>query len=144
MDEERVVPVLEGVTWEPNGPSAVLVQNDRAVACLALDPHRHDPDERTVVLVWQGCSFVAMGDPNDEGRHAHRLYGAGLDGLLWAGEVVNSSWIHERPTRGQPSLRHFVVPTKEALVEVMAATVGVVRTVGPTAEAALRTLACES
>lgn len=135
MDEEQVVPVLDGVRWEPNAPRAVLVQNDEATACLALRPHLDDPDDRVVVLRWTGCSFAAMGEPNDEGRHAHRLYEAGLEGLLWAGEVLNSSWILQRPQRQAP-LRHFVVPTKEALVEVVGETVEVARTSGPTAVAA--------
>ena len=140
--DERVVPVLPGVEWEPNEPRAVLVQDDRGRACLALAAHFADPDDRCVVFVWTGCHRVVMGSPNDEALDRHRLYGTGLQELLWTGEVEGSSWIEELAAMAaRPPAKHYVVPTKEAVIEVVADDIAVLRLDGPTADAALEALA---
>ncbi len=74
-----------------------------------------------------------MHPPNDAAISGHRLYGRGLDQVLWAGEVLDSEWTAdlERRNRVHPShqperfseLRHFVLPLKEDTVEVVARSV---------------------
>lgn len=78
---------------------------------------------------------------NDEARHHHRLYPAGLNGLLWLGEVESSERLAEiSATVASHALRHFVVPLKEDTVEVFAEEVNIMRLAGPTAQAALQAL----
>ena len=53
---ERVVDFPIGVRWEPNAPDSVLVCESLR-ACLAVEPHFDDEDERMVVLVWERCAW---------------------------------------------------------------------------------------
>lgn len=139
--DENVVPVFEGLEWDPNAPDAVLIQNDQGTACLALNAHHADSDRRAVVLVWSGCHRVVMGSPNDEAVHHHRLADAELRNVTWVGEVENSAWIDElAPMSYRPPTRHFVVRTKEQVVEVVANDMSIVRNPGPTTDAALEAL----
>ena len=112
----RVVPILEGIEWEPNAPLARFIADDEGFAVLLLQPHFHDPVTSLVVIFWTGVVDSQFGGPNDEGLHRHPLYDDGLSGLLWAGAVFEIE-----PTDG---LRRFIVPTKEAVVEVWARQVG--------------------
>lgn len=118
---ERVVPIDLDVRWEPNAPEAVLVVTDLGVARLTLEPHPDDPDRPPVVLTWLRVVASRFGPYNDEGIHHHPLWAAGLRDVLWAGEVLDSSWmtavsgaVYMAPAH------HFVVRTKEAVVEVLA------------------------
>ncbi|SOD73917.1 hypothetical protein SAMN05892883_3109 [Jatrophihabitans sp. GAS493] len=113
----RVVPILKGLRWEPNAPEAEFAVSDSGLACLVLRAHPDDADQNKVALYWTGVSSAAFGDPNDEGLGSHPLYGHGLEGLLWAGEVDKSDG-----TR-----RHFLVPTKEGLAEVWAHAIDAIR-----------------
>jgi hypothetical protein len=102
---EQVVSLDLGLTWEPNAPDAVLLAPDNEDARLAMRPHPNDPDRSMIVLRWVGTVRASLSAPNDEARHHHRLYGAGLRDLLWAGEVLDSEWTHEllaydRPVSG--------------------------------------------
>lgn len=108
----RVVPILEGVEWEPNVPSARFVADDEGFVALLLQPHFNDPDSSLVAIFWTGVVDSQFGGPNDEGRHRHPLYDYGLSRLLWAGEVFETE-----PTR---EVRRFIIPTKESVVEVRA------------------------
>jgi hypothetical protein len=139
--DEKVVPVFEGLTWEPNAPDAVLIQNDWGTACLGLNAHFSDTDTRAVVMVWSGCHRAVMGSPNDEAVHVHRLADAGLRTVRWAGEVKNSAWVEELALLAhQPPTRHFIVLTKERVVEVVADSMSVKRIPGPTIHAARQAL----
>jgi hypothetical protein len=71
-----------------------------------------------------------MEPPNDEARHGHRLWDAGLCDVLWFGEVSDSALIadlerrnrvhsHHDPRRFD-GLRHWIVPLKGSVVEVVA------------------------
>jgi hypothetical protein len=121
---ERVVPIELGVTWEPNAPDAALSVADYGPARLVLDAHFDDTDQSQVVLVFSRVLAARYGPYNDEGLHHHRLYDAGLAGLLWAGEVLDSAWIAEVvPAVAVTAIEakhHFIIVTKEALVEVLA------------------------
>lgn len=128
---QRVDLVALDVRWEPNAPDAVLARSDRGGATLALRAHPDDDDQRTVILSWTGCVAAVDGPYNDEARHRHPLYGIGLMGVLWIGEVHRSVWletissaIHPNAARG---LRHFVLPLKERTIEVAARAVEVSR-----------------
>jgi hypothetical protein len=112
----RIVPILEGIDWEPNAPHARFLADDEGFAALLLQAHPDDPGSSPVVFYWNGVIDSQFGGPNDEGRHRHPLYGAGLSGLLWAGEVIDDG-----PSRG---IRHFIIPTKEAVAEVRARQIG--------------------
>jgi hypothetical protein len=101
---------------------------DDATATLTLRAHRDDVDQRSVTLVWAGALASRFGPYNDEALPYHRLYVAGLRGLLWSGEVLNSAWLAEvAPAVFRPPAHHYVVPTKEALVEVLADGLSVLR-----------------
>jgi hypothetical protein len=118
---ERVQPLDLGVTWEPNAPEATLTTADNGTARLVMRAHQDDPDPRLVCLSWTGAQAVRFGPYNDEGLRHHPLYKRGLGEVLWAGEVIDSSWREEVKTGVyRAPHRHFVVPTKEALVEVLA------------------------
>jgi hypothetical protein len=58
---EQVTSLDLVVTWEPNAPGAVLMAANDGRACLAMEPHPSDSDERAVVLRWEGCQAASMG-----------------------------------------------------------------------------------
>ena len=143
---ERVVPSLAGIRWEPNAPAAVLIVTDDELAALALRPHPDDTGDDCVVLVWSGTWEAAMGAPNDEALPGHRLYQRGLAELRWAGLVEDSERIArlEQANRAHPrldlerfaQLRHYILPLKEGVVEVIAETVSLQRRPGTPLHAA--------
>lgn len=134
---DRVSPLDVGARWEPNAPDAVLVSNDAGDACLALEPHVDDEDRRVVVLRWSGCASASMGAPNDEARHTHALYDAGLRDVLWAGEVADSSALRRVASAVHRAPRHhYIVLLKEGVVEVLADEWQLLRFDGPTSAAA--------
>jgi hypothetical protein len=113
---ERVVPLELGVTWEPNAPRATLRSSDLGNACLTLKAHPDDHDQRDVVITFDRCRAAAQLPFNDEAMHLHPLYARGLREVLWAGEVLDSTWLPSR----RASSRHFVFPLKECVVELLA------------------------
>ena len=118
---EHVLPYELGVEWEPNAPEASFTVTDRGAARLSLNVHPDDDDPSLVVLAWSGVQATRFGPYNDEGLRHHKLYDAGLSGLLWSGEVEDSLWLAEVSNAvAVPAAHHFVVVTKEALVEVLA------------------------
>lgn len=118
---ERVVPLDLGVRWEPNAPDASLLVDDSGVARLRLQPAPDEADGLPVLLTWSGVQAVRFGPYNDEGLGFHPLYDSGLSALREVGEVIDSSWLAEvAPAVFRPAAHHFIVPTKEALVEVLA------------------------
>jgi hypothetical protein len=127
---QRVIMIDPVHEWEPNDPGARLVATDGGDARLTLRSHPNDDDERDVVFVWSGCRLAQMGGPNDEAIEGHRLWDCGLASVSWLGEVVDSELIAslERQNRVHPrhdprrfsDLRHWVVLTKETVVEVVA------------------------
>lgn len=138
---ETVVASTVDVSWEPNVPHAVVVSNDTGRACLVIEPHFDDEDQRKVVLVWTGCQAVRTSPCNDEARHLHPLYQRGLRDLPWLGEVENSQWLASNASLvTEPARRHFVVPLKECLVEVLADDLLVQRLAGSTGDAVLAAL----
>jgi hypothetical protein len=148
---ERVRSVKLPVEWCPGAPEAILVAADLgAGAVLALEPHPDDPDQRCVVLSWPSAQAASMEPPNAEALAGHRLYNRGLKKIDWCGEVMNSAWIadlirrNEVHDRHDPALfaglRHYIVPLKESVVEVVATSIGVHRVAGATREAALAAL----
>ena len=113
---ERVVPLELGVTWEPNAPRATLQSSDLGNACLTLKAHPDDHDQRDVVITFDRCRAAAQLPFNDEAVHLHPLYARGLREAVWAGEVLDSTWLPSR----RASSRHFVFPLKECVVELLA------------------------
>lgn len=144
---ERVVSLEVGVEWEPNAPDAVLISQDVGDSLISLRAHFDDPDQRCVVFRWVGVRSATMSAPNDEAISGHRLSSRGLSGLLWAGQVLESSLIDEleRQNRVHPyhdgsrfmELVHHIVLTKERTVEVIARSLTVGRHDGPTMAAAI-------
>lgn len=141
----------DGLRWEPNAPEACLLSDDFARAALAQRAHPDDSDQRCVVLRWDMALFAQMGPPNDEARQQHRLYEVGLRELTWLGVVRDSELVAQlRPTwtpvgdgrRIHPM--HYVVPSKECIVEVVAADVELFRLDGATRDAAVRSLGSTS
>jgi hypothetical protein len=138
---ERVVELSVGVIWNPNAPHAALVATDLGPTVLSLRPRGDDPDQRWVVFRWPMSRAAVMEPPNDEAISGHRLYQVGLEGILWAAEVLDSRWIAqlEEQNRVHPynrpglfaDLRHFLVLTKEVVVEVVAPSIEVLRLEGP-------------
>ena len=98
------------------------------LAALALRPYPDDTGDDCVVLIWSGTREAAMGAPNDEALPGHRLYQRGLAELRWAGLVEDSERIAQ--------LRHYILPLKEGVVEVIAETVSVQRRPGTPLHAA--------
>jgi len=144
--DERVLPAMAGVRWNPGAPEAVLVVTDNGLAALAVRPHPDDGDPDCVVFLWSGTWEAAMGGPNDEALPGHRLYERGLESVTWAGLVEHSERIAglEHANRVHPHhnaerfnrLRHYILPLKEDTAEVIAETVAVQRYPGPTLHAA--------
>lgn len=149
---ERVEPLhalaLAGeVRWEPNAPEACLVSDDQGRGALAQRAHPDDSDQRCVVLRWDLVVYAQMGPPNDEARPHHRLYEVGLGNILWVGVVRDSGLVSAlRPTWGRAGgdlhlmPMHFVVVSKECVVEVVAADVDLLRIAGDTYGAAAASL----
>lgn len=125
------MPIELGVTWEPNAPNARLTVADYEPARLVLDAHFDDSDQSQVVLVWSGVLTAQFGPYNDEGLHHHRLYRSGLSDLMWAGDVFDSQWIADvAPAVASDAIRgtrHYVIRTKETVVEVLAKSLRVER-----------------
>jgi hypothetical protein len=125
--------------WEPNAPDAFLVSDDMGRGALAQRAHPDDPDQRCVVLRWDAVSYALMSPPNDEARHQHRLYEAGLKDVDWLGIVRDSSLVERmRPMSSDFVLvpLHYVVASKECVVEVLAENVDMLRIDGDPREAA--------
>ncbi len=145
---EHVESLDLGVTWNPGAPDAILLAADGGPSTLALRAHRDDPDERCVVLVWDYARYASKAPPNDEAIEGHRLWGKGLDDVIWSGIVHDSELIAglERQNRVHPrhrtarfeGLTHYVLPLKECVVEVVARDLTVRRFEGTTAEAAVQ------
>lgn len=141
---ERVEPydlaLGEPLRWEPNAPEACLVSDDMGRSALAQRAHPDDPDQRCVVLRWDVVHYALMSPPNDEARHQHRLYDAGLRNLDWLGVVRDSSLVAAlRPMWsgvGGFIPLHYLVVSKECLVEVLAENVDVFRIGGTPRQAA--------
>lgn len=110
--------------WEPNAPDAFLVSDDMGRGALGQRAHPDDPDQRCVVLRWDVVSYALLGRPNDEARNQHRLYEAGLKDVGWLGVVRDSSLVAGlRPMVGRGAVfvpLHYVVVSKECIVEVLA------------------------
>lgn len=118
---ERVRSLDLDICWQPNAPGARFTIDDAGDAVLTLQAHPDDDDDRLVALVWSGALATRFGPYNDEGLHHHPLHDHGLGRVLWIGEVLDSTWRAEvaRAVFRAPD-HHYVVPTKEALVEVLA------------------------
>ena len=111
--------------------------DDLGPSLLMLRPRTDDTDKRRIAIVWECARAAVMQPPNDEAISGHRLYGKGLNGVLWAAEVLDSEWIAdlERWSRVHPfhdpqrfsELRHFVVLLKECTAEVVGPAVAVRR-----------------
>lgn len=149
---ERVQPIDLGVTWEPNAPDAAFLCDDAGRAALAQQAHFDDADQRVVVLRWDGALYATMGPPNDEVRPRHRLYDRGPKDVHWAGLVHDSEltsgmremWSPTVHANDGPSPRlmplHFVILSKECVVEVLADNVDVFRVAGSSQQAAVTCL----
>ena len=133
-----VTPIEVGITWDPNAPDAVLISGDNSVAVLALNANIGDPSRDAVVFTWLGCRGTRLQPWNDEGILGHPLWGQGLQDVRWIGELSSSYWLDEHPgSAGRDNgLRHFVLPLKECVVEVLADSFSISRRPGPTHEAA--------
>ncbi|NHA70357.1 hypothetical protein [Phycicoccus flavus] len=121
------------VTWDPNAPDAVLVSDDCGRGALALRAHPDDSDRRTVLLRFDLAVYALMTPPNDEALSHHPLSEHGLKELTWLGVVRDStlvarlrpSWSRVAEMHLHPT--HFILPLKECVVEVVAATVDLFR-----------------
>lgn len=141
---ERVEAYSWGIPlrWEPNAPEAVLLSDDRGRGALAQRAHPTDPDQRCVVLRFDQLIHAQLVSINDEGLNQHRLYGAGLKDLLWLGVVRESALVSSlRPVwtpAGELHIQplHYVIASKECVVEVVAAHIELLRVEGPTRTAA--------
>jgi hypothetical protein len=101
---ERVVPVEFGVEWEPNAPDTLLMVRDNGLGPLVLRAHFDDVDQRLVSLLWGGCVAAVIEPPNDEALSGHYLYDKGLSDVLWAGEVLDGTWIADLERRNRVPL----------------------------------------
>jgi hypothetical protein len=84
------------------------------------------------VVEWLRCRAAAVGWPNDEVLHGHRLWSKGLSkvGPYLAAEIVGSGWIEDMEIRNRahPShqaqmfsgLRHFLLSFKDSTFECVA------------------------
>lgn len=141
---ERVEPYdlhLDGpLRWEPNAPEAFLVSDDMGRGALAQRAHPDDSDQRCVVLRWDVVHYALMGPPNDEALNQHRLYDAGLKHMLWLGVVRDSTLVTTlRPMWSRAVAMvplHYIVVSKECVVEVLAENVDVFRLDGSPRQAA--------
>lgn len=141
---ERVEPyehALGGsLRWEPNAPEAFLVSDDLGRGALAQRAHPDDVDQRSVVLRWDVVHYALMSPPSDEARKQHRLYDAGLRSLDWIGVVRDSRLVADlRPMWRADTVfvpLHYVVVSKECVVEVVAENVDLFRIAGSPREAA--------
>jgi hypothetical protein len=109
---------------------------------------RHDRLQPTTSSVWHGVLDARSGSPNDEAVSLYPLYKNGLSEILWAGVVQESStvalnrkyWSSKVVVAGggltdRTMPTHYVIPTKECLIEVLADRVEVHRIDGDTATA---------
>lgn len=134
--------------WEPNAPEAFLVSDDMGRGALAQRAHPDDADQRCVVLRWDVVWYSVMGPPNDEALDQHRLYELGLKDTLWLGVVRESSLIESlRPMLHPRAVfmpLHYVVRSKECVIEVVAENVDLMRLDGAPRHAAPRSLSPQS
>lgn len=149
MVAERVEPyelLLDApLRWDPNAPEAFMVSDDMGRGALGQRAHPEDPDQRCVVLRWDVVRYALMGPPNDEAMHQHRLYESGLKDILWLGVVRDSALLSDLSPMWSREMAmvplHYVVVSKECVVEVLAENVDVFRLGGSPRQAALASLA---
>jgi hypothetical protein len=134
---ERVVAAEFGVVWDGNTEHGVLITSETGEARLRLHARPGEPGQRRVTFAWHGVKAARMEPPNDEAIEGHRLYGAGLRDIVWIGEVLDSSLIADLERRNRvharhdlrrfEGLRHWVLPLKGSVVEVVAESCEVIR-----------------
>jgi hypothetical protein len=137
---EQVRELAQEVSWEPNDDRHVLVVSEHAGrAVLVLNPHMDDSDDSKIVLVFADYRSASVGPPNDQARHQHRLYDVGLSSIAWAGEVFDSELVRaiDSMGAGSSSSRHYIFPLKEAVAEVVAGQISVLRMRGQSVDLAV-------
>lgn len=132
---EHVVPYEVGTAWSAVASPYLMQTGDKAI--LVIEASGDDDDLRWVIIRVHGCCGIVVGPPNDEARAGHRLYTAGLDRCLSAGEVLQSRWISyllavnsvhplHRP-EAFSGLRHWILTFKESTVECIGTSLSVSR-----------------
>jgi hypothetical protein len=77
---ERAVPIDLGLTWSVGSPEPVLLMSGgKAVVVFYLVDLPEAETEQMGVITFESCVWAAIGTPNDEVLHGHRLWGKGLD-----------------------------------------------------------------
>lgn len=127
---EYVVPVDVMARYDAIAPAAVLVGPRDGMVVLAVAPHQDDPDQRCVVLRWDGAKSAVMADARTP-LSRHRLYERGLQDVAWVGVVRDSTLAGD-----EPDLVHHVVVVADRTLEVLARVLTVHRLPGPPAAAA--------
>jgi hypothetical protein len=136
---ERVIELDLGVIWNAEAPwSTTLLIGSVGRTLLALPAA---DNQGWVVLTWyaRGAVMHRAGPAGDVDPIAgHRLYRHGLDRVQWAGEVLDSDWVaaieaRERvtpnalPGARSAQSRHYVIVTKDSVVEVVASRIEILR-----------------
>lgn len=134
-DIEQVVPYDVGTTWSATGAAYLMQTGEKAI--VVVKSHESDADRRWVIIRVHDCCGVTVGPPDAEARPGHRLYPAGLDGCVWAGEVLESRWISEfaamnvvhplhRPD-ATSDLRHWILLFADSTLECVGTSLSVSR-----------------
>ncbi len=132
---EHVVAYEVGTTWSTTGAAYLMQTGEKAIVVVKC--HEDDVDRRWVVIRVHGCCGVTVGPPGDEARSGHRLYPAGLDGCVWAGEVLESIWISEfaamdavhplHRSEACSDLRHWILLFGDSTLECVGTSLSVSR-----------------
>lgn len=129
-DDEHVIPIDLGITWDYGAPMPVLIANDNDTRLVLYLSSLGEGGKNVGVITWVHCLDAWIGGPNDEGRGGHRLQGRGATWFYDAIEVINSSWIKQRdhfwadPTRPMPPrqtpLPHIILGLHDVTYECIA------------------------
>ncbi len=127
---EQVVALEPELIWWAGSPHPIVLKSPNGTFTLIRGKEVGPPHPELDLIEWLGCSALRFGMPNDEAIDGRPLWSRGLSEQLWAGEVLDSSWIAEFEERNrvhpyhQPELilgaRHFIIPLKDNTLEVVA------------------------
>ena len=114
-----IVEMVLSEHWEPNA-SRMRMASDAGTVTLTYAMEGAGAAEGALVFSDAiGWRYEAI----DDRIELHRYGVAGLEDVLWFGEVLESDWVaslHENPNLARHAHRHFILPCDEGIFEVVA------------------------
>ena len=114
-----IVEVVLSAHWEPNASRMRMASEAGTVTLTYAMEGAGAPEGALVFSDAIGWRYEAI----DDRIELHRYGVAGLEDVLWLGEVLDSDWVaalHENPHLARRQHHHFILPCDEGIFEVVA------------------------